>query len=97
MAARGHADHRHRRKQRRVDGARDRPPNALHVHPPRGLLADIGRRIGVARILGVNFSGFAAWWLWRMIYLMKLPRIEKKVRVGLEWTSDLFFPKDIVQ
>lgn len=62
-----------------------------------GLLAAIGRRAGVARILGVNFSGFAAWWLWRMIYLMKLPRIEKKVRVGLEWTLDLFFPKDIVQ
>jgi NADH dehydrogenase len=62
-----------------------------------GLLAAIGRRTGVARILGVNFSGFVAWWLWRMIYLMKLPRIEKKVRVGLEWTLDLFFRKDIVQ
>ena len=62
-----------------------------------GLLAAIGRRTGVARILGVNFSGFVAWWLWRMIYLMKLPRLEKKVRVGLEWTLDLFFPKDIVQ
>jgi NADH dehydrogenase len=62
-----------------------------------GLLAAIGRRTGVARVLGVNFSGFVAWWLWRMIYLMKLPRVEKKVRVGLEWTLDLFFPKDIVQ
>jgi NADH dehydrogenase len=62
-----------------------------------GLLAAIGRRTGVARILGVNFSGFVAWWLWRMIYLMKLPRLEKKLRVGLEWTLDLFFPKDIVQ
>jgi NADH dehydrogenase len=62
-----------------------------------GLLATIGRRTGVARVLRVNFSGFVAWWLWRMIYLMKLPRFEKKIRVGLEWSLDLFFPKDIVQ
>src|SRR5499427_8502732 len=62
-----------------------------------GLLASIGRRTGVARILGVNFSGFVAWWLWRTIYLLKLPRIEKKVRVGLDWTLDVFFTKDFVQ
>jgi hypothetical protein len=62
-----------------------------------GLLASIGRRTGVARILGVNFSGFLAWWLWRTIYLLKLPRLEKKLRVALDWTLDLFFTKDFVQ
>ena len=62
-----------------------------------GLLASIGRRTGVARILGVNFSGFVAWWLWRTIYLLKLPRVEKKVRVALDWTLDVFFAKDFVQ
>jgi NADH dehydrogenase len=62
-----------------------------------GLLASIGRRTGVARILGVNFSGFLAWWLWRTIYLLKLPRVEKKVRVALDWTLDVFFSKDFVQ
>jgi pimeloyl-ACP methyl ester carboxylesterase len=62
-----------------------------------GLLASIGRRTGVARILGFNFSGFVAWWLWRTIYLLKLPRVEKKVRVALDWTLDVFFTKDFVQ
>jgi NADH:ubiquinone reductase (H+-translocating) len=62
-----------------------------------GLLASIGRRTGVARILGVNFSGFVAWWLWRTIYLLKLPRVEKKLRVALDWTLDIFFSKDFVQ
>ncbi len=62
-----------------------------------GLLASIGRRKGVANILGVNFSGFVAWWLWRTIYLAKLPRLEKKVRVALEWTLDIVFSKDLVQ
>jgi NADH:ubiquinone reductase (H+-translocating) len=62
-----------------------------------GQLAAIGKRTGVANILGVNFSGFIAWWLWRTIYLSKLPRFEKKLRVALDWSLDLLFSKDIVQ
>lgn len=62
-----------------------------------GQLAAIGRRTGVARIFGFNFSGVIAWSLWRAIYLSKLPRIEKKVRVVLDWLLDLVFSKDLVQ
>ena len=60
-------------------------------------LAAIGRRTGVASILGINFSGFIAWWLWRTIYLSKLPRFEKKLRVAFDWTLDLIFSKDFAQ
>jgi NADH:ubiquinone reductase (H+-translocating) len=59
-----------------------------------GRLAAIGRRTGVANVFGLNFSGFFAWWLWRTIYLFKLPRLEKKMRVALDWTLDLCFAKD---
>jgi NADH dehydrogenase len=38
-----------------------------------GQLAAIGRRTGVANVLDINFSGLIAWWLWRTIYLSKLP------------------------
>jgi hypothetical protein len=31
------------------------------------------------------------------MYLLKLPRIEKKLRVALDWTLDIFFSKDLVQ
>ncbi len=62
-----------------------------------GQLAAIGHRTGVAKIFGFTFSGFFAWWLWRTIYLSKLPRLEKKVRVAMNWTLDLFFRKDFVQ
>ncbi|NUQ61057.1 MAG: NAD(P)/FAD-dependent oxidoreductase [Pirellulales bacterium] len=61
-----------------------------------GLLAGLGRRCAVAEILGMRFSGFFAWWLWRTIYLMKLPGFERKLRVALDWTLDLCFPRDIV-
>ncbi len=60
-----------------------------------GQLASIGRRTGVANIFGMKFSGFFAWWLWRTVYLCKLPRLEKKVRVALDWTLNLCFAKDL--
>lgn len=72
-------------------------PKKPFLYSTIGRLAPIGKRTGVANILGVNFSGFIAWWLWRTIYLMKLPRFEKKVLVALDWTLDLLFSKDLVQ
>jgi NADH:ubiquinone reductase (H+-translocating) len=60
-------------------------------------LAAIGRRTVVANILGINFSGFIACWLWRTIYLSKLPRLEKKLRVAFDWMLDQIFSKDLFQ
>ncbi len=50
-----------------------------------------------ARSKSVRFSGLLAWLMWRAIYLGKLPGLERKVRVLVDWTVELFFPKDIVQ
>jgi NADH dehydrogenase len=63
----------------------------------QGQLATIGRRTGVARVFGVRFSGVAAWWLWRTVYVMKLPRLTKKLRVLASWTLDLLFGTEIEQ
>jgi len=71
-----------------------RPKRKPFRYTSLGQLAAIGRRTGVANILGLNFSGFIAWWLWRTVYLSKLPRLEKKVRVAMDWTLDLCFTKD---
>jgi NADH dehydrogenase len=62
-----------------------------------GQLAAIGHRTGVGRIFGRRFSGFIAWWMWRTVYLSKLPGLEKRLRVALDWTLDLVFAKDTVQ
>src|SRR5437016_3702839 len=67
------------------------------IYKSQGQLATIGRRTGVARIFGINFSGFTAWWLWRTIYLAKLPRFAAKLRVMFRWTLDLFFGREIEQ
>jgi NADH:quinone reductase (non-electrogenic) len=50
-----------------------------------------------ARGTSVRFSGLLAWFMWRGIYLSKLPGRERKIRVLMDWTIELFFPRDIVQ
>ena len=72
-------------------------PTTPFAFKMQGQLAAIGRRTGVARIFGLKFSGFVGWALWRSVYLMKLPRLEKKIRVGLRWALDAFFERDIAQ
>jgi GNAT superfamily N-acetyltransferase len=62
-----------------------------------GQLASIGHHTGVAQIFGMRFSGFIAWWLWRSVYLSKLPGFAKKVRVAIQWTLDLLFSRQIEQ
>ncbi len=63
----------------------------------RGSLAAMGCRTGVAEVLGFKLSGFGAWWLWRTVYLLKMPGLGRKLRVALDWTVGLFFARDYVQ
>lgn len=62
-----------------------------------GILASLGQRQAVAEVFGLKLTGFIAWFLWRTVYLSKLPGIVRRLRVALDWTLDLFFPRDITQ
>ncbi|MCB2203500.1 NAD(P)/FAD-dependent oxidoreductase [bacterium] len=64
---------------------------------PRGTLAALGCRTAVARIFGIKLSGFPAWFLWRTVYLFKMPGWARRVRVALDWTMSLFFRRSVVQ
>ncbi len=65
------------------------------THKNLGQLATVGQRAAVAEISGFRFSGFLAWWLWRTIYLAKLPGLSRKLRVMIDWTFELFLPRDV--
>jgi NADH dehydrogenase len=71
-------------------------PKPFHYRT-MGMLATVGHNVGVAESFGIKISGFPAWFMWRSYYLMRLPRVEKRLRVLIDWTLDLFFPRDIVQ
>ena len=72
-------------------------PRKAFMFTALGKMGSLGRRSAVAEIFGVKLSGFLAWWLWRTIYLMKLPGLDRKIRVATDWTLDLVLPPDIVQ
>ncbi|HMQ16562.1 MAG TPA: FAD-dependent oxidoreductase [Phycisphaerae bacterium] len=60
-----------------------------------GQLAIVGHQCGVAQVMGLMISGRLAWFLWRTVYFMKLPGVRAKLRVGIDWALDVFFPRDI--
>jgi len=62
-----------------------------------GQFVSLGHRSAVAEILKFKVAGFPAWFMWRMVYLQKLPSLSRKVRVAIDWTLDLLFGRDIVE
>jgi NADH dehydrogenase len=75
---------------------RGRPTRPCDINS-QGFLAALGCRTGVAQVFGLEISGFAAWWLWRTVYLLKMPGFARKLRVALDWTLQLFFRREYVQ
>ncbi|MCI0462884.1 MAG: FAD-dependent oxidoreductase [Gemmataceae bacterium] len=64
---------------------------------PLGMLASIGDRKGVGLVFGMRVSGFFAWFLWRGVYLSKMPTLARKIQIAFDWAWQLFFPRDIVE
>ncbi len=61
----------------------------------KGQMAIIGKRTAIAQISGMNIYGIVAWWIWRTVYLRKIPKFNKRLRILLDWTADLIFDRDI--
>jgi NADH dehydrogenase len=79
------------------------PPDPFHFNS-LGALCVIGHQTACAELTipfapsrSLRFSGLLAWLMWRGIYLSKLPGLERKIRVLMSWTLELFFPRDIIQ
>ena len=63
-----------------------------------GMMGALGHHSAVAELFGkFKFSGLFAWMLWRMIYWMKLPGLDRKLKVALSWILDTMIPIEAVQ
>jgi NADH:ubiquinone reductase (H+-translocating) len=82
---------------RNIVASIDGKPQAAFAFRALGSLASLGQRSAVAELFGLRLSGFLAWFAWRTVYLSKLPGLVRRLRVALDWTLDLFFPRDITQ
>jgi NADH:ubiquinone reductase (H+-translocating) len=63
-----------------------------------GMMAALGGRKAVAQLPGDRvITGFLAWFLWRSYYLLRLPGLDRQLRVAFDWTLELLFPRDIAE
>ena len=62
-----------------------------------GGVCSLGRYKGVANVFGVKVKGFAGWFLHRSYHLYAMPTIGRRVRIAVDWTIALLFPRDITQ
>jgi NADH dehydrogenase len=70
-------------------------PTRPFYFKPLGQLCSIGGRRAVAEMFGFRVSGILAWFMWRSVYLLKLPTWSRRIRVGSDWAWDLLFPRDL--
>ncbi|HLX32248.1 MAG TPA: NAD(P)/FAD-dependent oxidoreductase [Gaiellaceae bacterium] len=62
-----------------------------------GQVATLGRHKGIAQVLGLRLRGFLGWWVTRTYHLYQLPLAQRKLRVVVDWTVELFFRRDVVE
>ncbi len=62
-----------------------------------GQVATLGRYKGIADVLGVRLWGFPGWFVTRSYHLVQLPLVSRRLRVVADWTTSLFFKRDIAE
>lgn len=61
----------------------------------KGELVSLGRFRATGEIFGITIRGFIAWFIWRTVYLFKFVSASKRFKIVLDWTINLFMPRDI--
>jgi NADH dehydrogenase len=83
---------------RNVVAAIEGRPPARFTFTGLGEMVSLGHGTAVAELFGkIKLAGPLAWIMWRTFYLMRLPGLERKVRVWLDWNLDRLFSRDLVQ
>jgi NADH dehydrogenase len=67
------------------------------VHRNIGAVCSLGRYKGVANVMGIKFRGFPGWFLHRSYHLLAMPTLTRKVKIAMDWTVALLFPRDLAQ
>ncbi len=60
-----------------------------------GEMVPLSWRTAVADLNGIKVTGLLAWFVWKTVYMLKLPTLAARLRVILDWTVELFFERDV--
>jgi NADH dehydrogenase len=86
-----------RRLGKNLAAALQGKPTAPFVYRNIGGVCSLGRYKGVALVRGLRFKGFAGWFLHRSYHLLAMPTVVRRVKIAMDWTVALLFPRDIAQ
>jgi NADH:ubiquinone reductase (H+-translocating) len=67
-----------------------------YKHRYVGSVASLGLYRGVAELYGIRVRGIIAWFLHRTYHVSRMPTFNRKVRVVTDWTTALFFRREVV-
>ncbi|MFN3432543.1 MAG: NAD(P)/FAD-dependent oxidoreductase, partial [Candidatus Sericytochromatia bacterium] len=75
---------------------------APFLYESKGTLASLGHFSGVGKLspsprFPIKITGFVAWWVWRTYYMMQMPKLERRIRLIIDWTVALFFKNDVAK
>jgi NADH:ubiquinone reductase (H+-translocating) len=65
-------------------------PRSAFVYCGRGMMATIGRSRAIAKVRGLEFSGFPAWLVWLGVHLVFLIGLRNRISVFLQWVYSYF-------
>jgi NADH:ubiquinone reductase (H+-translocating) len=65
-------------------------------HKYVGSVASLGLHKGVAQVYGIKIKGWPAWFMHRTYHLSRIPSVNRKVRVTIDWTRALFLKREVV-
>lgn len=71
-------------------------PRKPYRHAYVGSVASLGLHKGVANVYGVKLRGLPAWVMHRTYHLSRMPTVNRKFRITMDWTLALFFQREIV-
>jgi NADH dehydrogenase len=65
-------------------------------HKYVGSVASLGLHKGVAQVYGLKVTGFLAWFMHRTYHLGRIPSLNRKIRVVVDWTLALFLKREVI-
>jgi NADH:ubiquinone reductase (H+-translocating) len=70
------------------------PEDYRHKHA--GSVASLGLHKGVAQVYGIKLKGLPAWFMHRTYHMSRIPSLNRKIRVVVDWTLALFLKREVV-
>jgi len=80
-----------------VSEIRGKNPTAVFQYQPVGDLVSVGQWHAIGYLFNFLWTGPLAWFIWRTVYLSKFASWPKRIKIAVDWTVDIFYPRDITR